>query len=114
MPDGATAYAENAQSPNQQAGPESLQGMTSPLQMGAGGVDLRYMAQRAVSYLRQVRESSGDESMYQEMEKMETSNPNLYKLVVPLLNDSGSRQDPMNAQKSPVTGSNQRSESRTV
>lgn len=114
LPEGATAYDENAESPNQEAGPTPLQGLTSPLQMGAGGVDLRYVAQRAASYLREVKESSGSQAMYQEMEKMQTENPSLYKLVVQLMEDSGSRQDPTDALKSPVTGSNQRSESRTV
>lgn len=114
MPEGATAYDENASRPNADAGPAAMQGMTSPLEMGAGGVDLRYVAQRAASYLREVRESSGQQAMFQEMERMQTANPSLHKLVVQLMNDSGSKQDPTNALQSPVTGSNQRSESRTV
>ncbi len=103
MPAGATAYDENAAAPNASAGPAAMAGVQSPLQMGQGGMDLRYVAQRAAAYMKTLREQSGDEAMYQELEKMQMENPQLYQMVVQLLNSSGSAKDPMNALKSPMT-----------
>jgi hypothetical protein len=115
MPEGATAYDENAQDPNAAKAPTAMGGLASPLQAGQGpGIDLRYIAQRAASYLRMVRQESGSQAMYQEMERMQTENPNLYRLVVQLMDDSGSQQNPMNPMTSPVTGSGQRDPSRVV
>lgn len=94
MPEGATAYAENADQPNQEAGPTAMSGLESPIGQGAGGVDITYLAQRAASYLREVRTTQGAGVMYKAMEKMSTENPMLYQLVVQLMNDSGSRVDP--------------------
>ena len=115
MPEGATAYEENADSPNQHNAPTAVQGMQSQLRQGQGvGVDLGYMAQRAAGYLRSVRKESGDQAMYSEMETMQVRNPQLYSLVVQMMNDSGSQQDPTNAMTSPVTGQGRRDSSRVV
>lgn len=115
MPEGATAYDENAATPNEDKGPAAMGGMESPIQAGqAPGVDLRYVAQRAASYLRMVKQEAGDQAMHQEMERMMTENPNLYRLVVQLMADSGSQQDPGNPMTSPATGSGQRDASRQV
>jgi hypothetical protein len=88
--------ADGAQ-PNASNVPVALAGMSSPIQAGAGGMDLRYLAQRASSYLHTLRDQSGAESMYKELERMKTQNPNLYKMVIQLTNDSGSKSNPLNA-----------------
>lgn len=94
LPEGATAYDENAEKPNEANIPAS---MASPLEQGAGGIDLRYIAQRAVSYLRTVKNEQGADAMYQELSSIQTSNPQLYQLVVQLLNgDQGSQSNPNN------------------
>lgn len=98
MPEEATAYQENADSPNQAALPA---GMESQLQQGSGGVDLQYMAQRAVSYLRTVRQESGEEAMYAELQGIQMSNPQLYSLVVQLLDDRGAKENPLDAGQNP-------------
>lgn len=110
MPDGATAYDENAQAPNEQTAPTAMAGLQSTLQPGQGGVDLRYIAQRAASYLRTVRTENGDQAMHQELERMMTSNPNLYRLVVQLMNDSGSQSNPTNPAK-PISAKPQQADS---
>ena len=114
MPEGATAYDENASAPNEAAGPTAMAGLESPLAMGQGGVDLRYLAQRAKAYLQTVKEQSGAQTMYRELEKMQLSNPPLYGLVQQLLNDKGSRLDPTNPVKAPISTNPQRDASRNV
>lgn len=90
-------------------------GMESPLQPGQGGIDLTYIAQKAASYLKQVREEGGPEMMYKEMERLQTQNPALYKMVLPLMNDSGSQLNPMDGMKSPApAGTAQTDPSRTI
>ena len=94
--------AENAQAPNESAVPTAMAGMESPINAGQqGGFDLTYVAQRAASYLRQVKEEGGEQAMYQEMQRMQMENPNLYRLVVQLMNDQGANTDPMNAIQMP-------------
>jgi hypothetical protein len=114
MPEGATAYSENAQSPNEQAVPTAMASMQSPLQPGMGGMDLNYVAQRAASYMRTVKKESGEQAATQEMEKMMTSNPTLYKMVVQLMNDGGSQRNPMDPAKPISTKPQQADASRTV
>lgn len=114
FPEGATAYDENASSPSQQAMPTALADQTSPISQNSGGVDMRYMASRAAAYLKNVREGAGDQAMYKEMERMATEDPMFYQLTVQLMNDSGSRQDPTNALKSPVSSKSVRDPSRQV
>ena len=114
MPEGATAYDENADSANQQAMPTAIDGMQSRLQQGQDiGLDLRYVAQRAAAYLRDLREADGPQAMHQELERMMTQNPNLYRMVIPLMEDGGSRQDPTNPMIS-RPGASQRPEGRFV
>lgn len=114
MPEGATAYDENAQAPNAAAGPTAMAGLESPIQPGMGGVDLRYLAQRAAAYLRTVREQAGGQTMHQELEKMQLENPPLYGLVTQLMNDQGSRLDPTNPVKAPTSAHPGRDPSRNV
>lgn len=104
LPEGATAYEENAQTPNQTALPTAMAGATSPLQVGAGGVDLRYVAQRAAAYLRTLKKEQGEGAMYQALQQMQTENPSLYQLVVQLMNDTGSKTNPLDAAQNPATG----------
>ena len=111
-PEGTTAYAENASQPNQSKLPPAMAGMGSQVHQGAGGVDLRYIAQRAAAYIRTVSKDGGDEAKNQEIERLRTMNPTLHKYVIQLLNDSGSKTDPMK-HKTPAGGS-QMDPSRTV
>lgn len=106
MPEGATAYDENAQGPNQTGLPAAMAGMQSQVQPGAGGVDLRYVAQRAAAFFRTVRSEQGDAAMYQALQQMQISNPPLYTLVVQLMNERGSKTDPTNAMKNPAPAGN--------
>ncbi len=76
--------------------------MQSQIQTGAGGVDINYIAKRAASYLRTLAKENGAQSMYQELEQMKTSNPNLHKLVVLELNSSkGDQTNPLDASQNP-------------
>lgn len=101
MPEGATAYSENAGSPNEQNMPVAMSGMESQLQAGSGGVDLRYIAQRAAAYLRTVKKESGAEAMYSELQTLQVNNPTLYQLVVQLIDNTGSKENPMDAAQNP-------------
>jgi hypothetical protein len=83
-----------------------MAGMTSQIQQGAGGVDLRYIAQRAAAFLKTVKKEQGPEAMYKSLAEMQTGNPNLYQLVVQLLNDTGSKENPQNAQAAPKPNGN--------
>ena len=101
--EGATVYAENAGSPNEQALPVAMSGgVQSYLQPGSGGVDLRYVAQRAVSYLRTLREQGGEQQMNEAINQMKVENPPLHQLVVQLLNDTGSKLSPTDGLKNPA------------
>jgi hypothetical protein len=83
-----------------------MAGMQSQLQQGGGGIDLRYIAQRATAYLRTVKKEQGPEAMHKALGQMQTENPNLYQLVVQLLNDTGSKENPQNGLASPKPGGN--------
>jgi hypothetical protein len=115
MPQGATAYDENAQAPNG-ALPVAMAGMTSPLAAGAGGVDLRYVAQRAKAFLDTIGEEQGEAQKQAELMKMRTENPALYQLVIQLMNETaGSQVNPLNAMKAPVpAGGTQRAAGRQI
>lgn len=102
---GMTAEGADQESADQEAKEKGQQplpaGMESPLEQGQGGVDIGYIAKRAVSFLRTVKREAGEEAMYQELQKMQTENNQLYQMVVELLNDRGSQQDPLNAMQNP-------------
>jgi len=102
VPEGATMYEENAQTPNESALPTAMAGAASPLQQGAGGVDLRYVAQRAASYFRTLKKEQGADAMFQALQQLQTENPPLYQLVVQLMNDTGSQVNPLDAMKNPA------------
>ena len=86
------------QAEQQQQLPE---GMESPLQQGQGGVDLGYVAKRAISYLNTVKREAGEEAMYQELQNLQTSNNQLYQLVVQMINDKGTQENPLDAAQNP-------------
>lgn len=104
--EGADQEASNQQAkeeaPPSEEGQQPLpEGMESPLQQGQGGVDIGYIAKRAVSYLNTVKREAGEEAMYQELQGMQTSNNQLYQLVVQMLNDRGSQENPLDASQNP-------------
>lgn len=115
MPQGATAYDENAQAPST-ALPVAMAGMASPLAQGAGGVDLRYVAQRAKAFLDTIGEEQGEAQKQAELMKMRVENPALYQLVIQLMNETaGSQVNPLNAMKAPVpAGGTQRAAGRQI
>lgn len=83
-----------------------MAGMESQLQQGAGGIDLRYIAQRAAAFLRTVKKEQGPEAMYQALGQMQVDNPSLYGLVVQLLNDTGSQANPQDGLRNPMPNGN--------
>jgi hypothetical protein len=79
-----------------------MAGVQSQIQPGSGGVDLRYVAQRAAAYFRTLKREQGEDAMYQALQQMQTENPPLYQLVVQLMNDKGSALNPLDAMKNPA------------
>lgn len=115
LPEGATAYDENAGSPNSTAMPTSMGSLSSPLQQGQdGGFDLRYIAQRANAFLKSVEETQGRQAANQEMEKIMLSNPQLYQLVIQLRTAQGSQDNPANPGTALSTKPFQRAPGRAV
>lgn len=111
----AAPQPQGAETPNSQKMPVAMQSLQSQIQPGAGGVDLRYLAQRAASYLKTVREEGGDQEMYRAMQQLQTDNPNLYRLVIQLMNDQGSKVNPMDPMKNPAgAGTGQADVARTI
>ena len=93
--------AQDQENQGQQQANNLPAGMESPIQQGQGGVDLGYVAKRAVSYLMTVKREAGEEAMYAELQQMQTSNNQLYQLVVQLLNNKGSQTNPMDGMQNP-------------
>lgn len=115
LPEGATAYAENAGAPNESKAPTALAGMESPLAVGAGGVDMRYVAQRTAAYMRTVKAEAGEQAMHRSMEELMLANPPLYQMVVPLMQTQGSQVNPTDPMRAPITPrAQQRPAGRTV
>ena len=105
MDDGEGTAPEGQQQEEQpqeeQAQAQVPQEMQSPLQQGQGGVDLGYVAKRAVSFLNTVKREAGEEAMYQELQKMQTENNQMYQLVVQMLNNKGTQSSPLDAGSNP-------------
>lgn len=97
MPDGSTVSMQNAQQ-----APEGVpQEMQSPLTMGlqGGGMNILYLAKRAAETVSQMPEAQ----KYQALNKMKMSNPQLYMVVLRLLqSEQGSQADPLNPMQSPM------------
>ena len=116
---GAEQQAQPGGQPQEGGGgaavPTAVESMGSQLQPGAGGMDLMQVAQKAASYMKQVRDSSGDQAMYKELERLQLADLNLYKMVVPMLQDDGSKVKPMDAASNPTpSGTPQKDPSRAV
>jgi hypothetical protein len=97
MPAGSTVSPENAATAPMEGIPQEMQ---SPLTMGlkGGGYNLLYLARRAATQLSGLEEAQ----KYMELNKMKMSNPQLYTLVLQLLqSETGSQADPLDAQQSP-------------
>lgn len=97
MPEGSTVSAENAQQ-----APEGIpQEMQSPLTMGqqGGGYNILYLAKRAAETVSQMPEAQ----KYQALQKMKMSNPQLYMVVLRIVqSEKGSQEDPLNPMQSPM------------
>lgn len=97
MPQNSTVSAENAQqAPTEGIPPE----MQSPLNAGmkGGGFNLLYLARRAATSVLKLEPAQ----QAAELSQMQMSNPQLYSMVLQLVNkEKGSQEDPLNAQQSP-------------
>ena len=112
---GATVYAQNADRPNQSRAPTAVAAMGSQLgaaQMGTAQPTIEYVAQRVAAYLRTLGQDSADR-MYDELSRLQTSDPNLYRLVVQLMRDDGSKVDPLRA-SAPAGSAPGKDPSRTI
>jgi hypothetical protein len=98
MPEGSSVSMENAQQMPTEGIPEQ---MMSPLTQGmtGGGANLLYLAKRAARELEQMP----DPQKYATLEQMKMQNPQLYSVVVQLLQSrQGSQADPLNPMQSPL------------
>lgn len=97
MPEGSTVSPENAQQAPTEGVPLEMQ---SPLTMGqkGGGYNLIYLARRAATALGKMDEGT----KMQSLEQMKMQNPQLYSIVLSMLNkERGSQSNPLNAAQSP-------------
>lgn len=97
MPDGSTVSPENAQQAPNEGVPLEMQ---SPLTMGmkGGGYNLIYLARRAATALNKQDEGS----KMQALEQMKLQNPQLYTLVLQMINkERGGQANPLNPLQSP-------------
>ena len=69
--------------------------------MGNTGMDMAMVAKKVASYLKRVGEEQGQPAMHQELERLQMEDPNMYRMVIPFLNDTGSKANPMSAAQSP-------------
>lgn len=102
MPQGSTVDQNNMQNAPQEGIPQEAQ---SPLTMGmqGGGANLLYLARRAVNQLNQIEQTGGPAAKMGELNRMKATNPQLYSLVIQMMNDSaGSQADPLNPLQSPL------------
>ena len=123
----AQMEAQQEAMPQQEAAPQQLQQPEAPPQQGeggrlppavaslgsqlstdsmapGGGMDLATFARKAAAYLRRIGEENGEQAKHRELERLQLEDPNLYRLVIPFLNDSGSKEDPTNALQNPAPG----------
>jgi hypothetical protein len=98
MPEGSTVSMENLQSPPTEGVPLEFQ---SPLTMGqmGGGASILALANRAKAHLLKME---GPER-YQQLARMQTMNPQLYQVVLQMLNrERGSQANPLDVSQSPL------------
>jgi hypothetical protein len=99
MPEGATVYPENAQSPPAEGIPAEMQ---SPLMMGMkqNGLDIFTLARRAATELEKVPDEMGRQV---QLNNMKALNPQLYMLVQQILSSGrGSQANPLDPLQSPL------------
>jgi hypothetical protein len=98
MPAGSTVSAENAQGAPQDGVPQAAM---SPLTLGqkGGGANLIYMAKRAAAQLQKMDPLN----KMMELNKMKGANPQLYSIVIQMMNESqGSQANPLDPMQSPM------------
>jgi len=99
MPDGATAYSENAGQMPAEGLPTAVQSPLMAGMQGPGGENVLYMARRAATYLQKL----DDMSKNIELMKMKGQNPQLYGVVLQMLfSEQGSQAQPLDPQQSPL------------
>jgi hypothetical protein len=97
MPQDSTVSLSNAQQAPEEGIPQEMQ---SPMTMGlkGGGYNLLYLARRAATSLQGVPEAQ----KYSELSKMKMSSPQLYQLVLQLIqSETGSQANPLDPIQSP-------------
>jgi hypothetical protein len=100
MPQGSTVDPTSG-APQEGIPPEAQ----SPLTMGlqGGGANLLYMARRAATQLKEIEQTQGPAMMTGELNRMKATNPQLYSLVIQMINsEKGSQADPLNPLQSPL------------
>ena len=98
MPEGATVYPENAQSPPDQGIPTEAQ---SPLNMqqAGGGFNILYLAQRAAAEISKYEDADQQMALMQ----MRAQNPQLYMLVLRIMqSNQGSQASGLSPTQSPL------------
>jgi len=106
---------QQGEAPNESRMPVAMSDMQSPLQQGAGGVDLRFVAQKAMGYLNTIEQEKGPDAKAQAMAQMQTENPELYRLVIQLQQSEGGEQtNPQDPMKAPLPSSPQKDVSRAI
>jgi hypothetical protein len=102
MPENSTVSLENAQQAPTEGIPQEMQ---SPLTMGlqGGGANLLYMAKRAATAIQEAEQQGGPQMKYTMLNTMRMSNPQLYMLVLRMLqSQQGSQANPLDAMQSPL------------
>ena len=97
MPEGSTAYGENAGQANG-AVPTGMESQINSTDAG-GGTDILYLAGRAAAQLNKLDEQDKNQILAQ----MSGENPQLYQLVIQVLQEGkGSQKDPLDPVQSPL------------
>jgi hypothetical protein len=102
MPEGSTVSMDNAQQSPEEGIPQEMQ---SPLTMGlkGGGVNLLYLARRAATAIQEAAAQGGEAKKFTMLNTMKMSNPQLYMLVLRIINsEQGSQANPLDAMQSPL------------
>jgi hypothetical protein len=100
MPDGATVYPEKGGGMPTEGVPQELQSPMNAMQQQPGtGVNVLYLAKRAATEIGKMQEGE----KYTELLKMKGSNPQLYTLVLQILQSGkGSQRDNLNPTQMPL------------
>lgn len=101
MPAGSTVSMQNAQQAPQEGVPQEMQSPlgSGPMGQMGGGVNILYLAKRAAEAVQKMPEAE----KFQALEKMKLSNPQLYMVVLRLLqSEQGSQENPLDPMQSPM------------